>query len=331
MEAVAEAVAEAGPDAEAVAEAGPGADYAVMARAVGLVDLSTRGKIAVTGSERVSWVNGMVSNDVAKLAPGESCRAFAMTVKGRLVADLRVHVREDVVLLETEPGLAAPTIAALDRLLISEDAALTDVTHRYALFAVQGPRANEVVVPPSSGFVTRVGRTVWGGFDVWVPVDEREAFGRALTEAVSTVGGGGVSPEALDVARIESGDPRQGADMDAETFVLDLGLGSAISTAKGCYVGQEVVARVDAQGHVNRSLVGLVLTGSVAPPSRAEIIAGGDIAGHTLSSTVSPALLAPIALAIVRRAHSAPGTVVVVRDASGEREARVVSLPFVKP
>ncbi|MBI3072504.1 MAG: NUDIX domain-containing protein [Deltaproteobacteria bacterium] len=315
---------------EAEAGADVDSDYAVMARAAGIVDLSTRGKIAVTGSERVSWLNGMVTNDVAKLAPGESCRAFAMTVKGRLAADLRVHMRDDAVFLEMEPGFAGPTIAALDRLLISEDAALRDVTDRYALFTVQGPRANDVK-PPPIGFVTRIARTVWGGFDLWVRADERDAAARALTEAVATVDGGWASIDALEVARIEAGEPRQGVDMNEETFVLDLGRWSAISTSKGCYVGQEVVARVDAHGHVNRSLVGLVLSGGEAPKPHAEITVNDVVVGHTLSGALSPALKAPVALALVHRAHANPETIVVIREQTGSREARVVKLPFVNP
>ncbi len=326
---------------EVVASYGDPAAGALAALAgAGLLDLSDRGRIAVTGPDRVSWLHGMVTADVKRLAPGTGCPAAMVTAKGRLVALARVFARPDALWLDLDGPRAQPAIDHLRRFLVMEDCAVTDASAGTALLGLHGPGATALlrsIAPELPEFdeyaqatVTAAGQeaVVIGsrelglpGLDLWLAASSAPEVWRALREA----GAVPIGRDAAEVLRVEAGRPRFGAELDEETLPLEAGLDRAVSYDKGCYVGQEVIARVTYRGHVNRKLVGLWIEGTAPAAARAALSADGSPAGEVRTSLVSPRFRRPIALAYVRRDRIAPGTALLLPDGRG---ATVTPLPF---
>ncbi len=323
----------------------------VARESAAVCDRSDRGKLRVTGADRQTFLNNMLSNDLASRPPGSGCRAELLDDRGHVVADLRVYVGDTEILLDLEPGLAPAAKQALEKFVIMDDAVFEDVSEAYALFTVCGPRAETVVASATKGIVPsdapyahlpcevggvagRVSRTRWtaGGardFDLLVPRDRAETARDALRAAVLAVGGGVIFREAFETLRIEAGIARQGADLD-QVIPLEARLErEAVSFTKGCYLGQEIVARIVARGHVNRLLVGLALEGDAVPRVGAAVRHEGKEVGRVTSATSSPTVGRPIALAYVRREHAAAGTKLFVSLPAGEGPAVVADLPFV--
>ncbi len=300
----------------------------------GLHDRSSRGKLVLRGNDRQTFLHNMLSNSISTLKAGEGCRAELLDERGHVVADLRVYATEDHVLLDCEPGLADKVRTILDKYIIMDDAVFEDVTSSLALFTVSGPKAADALAraglpAPEHPYAhaekdgVRVARTRWTGlsdFDVYAPADRGAALASALALPA-------ISREAFETLRVEAGIPRQGgAELDdvipKEAPALEK---EAVSYTKGCYLGQEVLARIDARGHVNRVLVGLVLDGSV-PPHGAHVLHDAKEIGRVTSAVSSPTLGKPIAMAYVRREHAAPGTALTLDGAT----ATVSELPFVR-
>jgi folate-binding protein YgfZ len=312
------------------------------------VDRSDRGRIVVSGADRASYLQGLVTNDVVALKPGEGCYAAYLTPQGRMIADLFVYEVGDVMLLTVPREQKDGVMAKLDQFIFSEDVQLGDVTESFFAIAIVGPDAarivggligcpvDEIDVLPEHGnrraafgggaaIVTRVTDTGETGYDVYVEQPQAEALRRALADA----GVPAADPETVEAIRIEGGVPKFNVDMDAETIPLEAGIEPrAISLSKGCYVGQEVIIRVLHRGHgrVARKLVGLVLEGAVVPASGADVTIESRVIGHVTSSTRSPALERPIALAYLHRDFLTPGTAVSVAG----HPAVVTALPFVR-
>jgi folate-binding protein YgfZ len=290
-------------------------DYELVTESAGLVDRSDRAKFLVRGGEAADFLQGQVSNDVEALAPGEGCYATVLTHKGKLRTDLRILRGEDWFWLDTESIGQAVLEHMLRTYSLGRDVQYEDVTDTRALLSIVGPAARERLdaEPPAeeNAFVT-------GEHGMYVAtllgVD-------VMCEPGTTLGVEPVSEEAAECVRIEAGRPRLGYDMDAETMPQEAGINDrAVSFTKGCYVGQETVARLHYRGKPNRHLRGLLLT---EPAERGtDILLGEKVVGRVGSSCVSPRL-GPIALALVRR-EAAPGDTVAV----GGAEARVAELPF---
>jgi len=323
--------------------------YTAARERAGLVDRPDRGRIVVSGVDRASFLQGLLTNDVVALKAGEGCYAAYLTAQGRMIADLDVYELGDVMLLVLPRDVKDAVIAKLDQVIFSEDVQLGDVTDTFAQMAVIGPGAASLVArvlgvavetlgamaehgnlrtswPASGGsvIVTRAAGTGEPGFDLHVETARGGEFRRALIDA----GAAEVDADTAEAIRIEAGVPLFHRDMDEETIPLEAGIESrAISFSKGCYVGQEVIIRVLHRGHgrVARRLVGVRLQSDVVPPTGARIRAGDREIGEVTSSTRSPALQAPIALGYVHRDFVEPGTKVTVDGAEGE----VVTLPFV--
>jgi folate-binding protein YgfZ len=311
------------------------------------IDRADRGRIVVSGADRASYLQGLLTNDVVALKPGEGCYAAYLTPQGRMIADLFVYEVGDVMLLTVPRDQKDVVMAKLDQFIFSEDVQLGDVTEAFFTIAIVGPEAARIVgglagCPPSeiealpehgnrraafgggAAIVTRVTDTGEPGYDLHV---EQPQMG-ALREALAIAGVPDAGPMTAEAIRIEAGVPKFNLDMDADTIPLEAGIEArAISLSKGCYVGQEVIIRVLHRGHgrVARKLAGLTLSGTVAPASAAEVTVEGRVIGHVTSSTISPALARPIALAYLHRDFLAPGTSVAV---AGE-PAVVTALPFV--
>ncbi len=321
------------------------AEYAALRRGAGLIDRSPLGKATVTGRDRLAFLQGMLTNDVKSLAPGQGAAAAFLDVHGKTLALLRVYALDDRVWLELPAGLTEKTLATLDRYLISEKAYFEPADDQFAILAVQGPDARRVLERvtglaldlPLHGHVaatiaTADGRVVHrregseAGFHCWIAPGAAAAAWAALSAAGATP----VGWDALDVFRVESGVPWYGQDVDEGQILPETRLEDLVSYTKGCYIGQEVVARVKYRGHVNRALSGLRVDGAAIPARGARIAVDGKDVGWITSAVRSPALGSVVALGYVRREHLAPGEAVSVLAEDGARSARVAALPLVE-
>jgi folate-binding protein YgfZ len=309
----------------------------------GLLDRSDRGKLALTGTSAAAFLNGQVTNDVEKLAPGEGCYAAFLTHKGKMLGDLRILRTEEELLLDTERVALQALFDMIRRFKIGFDVELHKRTLECSLLWLIGPRARDVAAgalsasTPAADALPTVSEHAHAGaaiasrrvrlistahpdgIEVLCASDAREAVSAALIAA----GAMPVSEESAEALRVEQGVPRYGVDLDEGVIPQEAGLNErAVSFTKGCYVGQETVARLYYRGKPNRQLRGLLL-GEPAATGQ-EIRAGERIVGCVGSVALSPSL-GPIALALLRR-EVAPGEAVVV----GERmlEAKVEALPF---
>jgi folate-binding protein YgfZ len=313
-------------------------DQALRAGAA-LFDASAREVVRLTGPDRVSFLQGMVTQDVEGLAVGAVADAALLTPKGAMVADARVVKRPDDLLLLTEPGYGAAVVGALERYLISEDAEVADATAGFGQLSVIGPEAEAraaqaLGLGPPAGAALRPfdaggGATGWAlpqglllpGVDLLVPVDALgQVFDRLLEAGARPVGFA-----ALEVMRVERGTPRFGLDMDERTIPLEANLQRAIHYQKGCYIGQEVIARATFRGHVNRHLVGLRFGAGSTPAPRTELFTGDRRVGWVTSVVQSPRL-GLIGLVYAHRDAARPGTELAL--AAGAGSARIEVLPF---
>lgn len=322
----------------------PAGEHRAVRSAAGLVDRSHRGKIEAAGRDRLSFLQGMLTNDVKVLGPGQGCWAAFLDAHGKVVSLLTVHALEDRLMVELDSGLKAKTLETLDRFLIGERVEFRDATGEWGIIGCHGPRARpaleallgsrltslapwhhaSLALDGAPLRVVRVELTGEEGYDLWLPVDRlAEAWERLLTLGVRPVGA-----EALDTLRVEAGIVRYGEDVDENTLVLEAPLEHTISYTKGCYIGQEVVARVTYRGHVNRKLVGFAL-GEGPLPARGDTIAvEGKEIGWITSAVTSPTLGRGIALGYLRREHWEPGTRVEIHTGGRSLGAEVTALPF---
>jgi folate-binding protein YgfZ len=280
---------------------------------LGVVDLRARGRFVLRGADRVRFLQGMLTNEVEKLAAGQSVRAAMLTPKGRVIADMLVRKEEDSFWVTTDALLRDKLREAFDRHIIMDDVTLDDVTDKTGEIGVYGAQAHGV--PGLAVLQAPLGLHLVG---------DTPACERALLTLVAG-GAVGLDDAAVERLRIERGVSRYGAEISEEVLPLEAGLDDAISHTKGCYVGQEPVARVTTRGHVNKKIVGLVCSAAVKP---GDVVSSADRseAGVVTSATQSPTLGKPIALAFLHRSLWAPGTQVTV----GAVPAEVTELPFVK-
>ena len=294
------------------------------------VELGSRGKLRVTGSDRVRFLNGMVTSDVDKQPPATAAAALLLDRKGRVLADLALLRFESALLLDTAPGRLPGVVEALERLLVADEVELEPLAG-WGHFSVEGPGAPERVreaggrVPPPGGLESVSAASaalVWLGggqlSDSGVQLLGPEAEVAVLRERLDLP----ELPEAArEVLRVERFQPRYGVDVSDRNFPAEARLEAAISLDKGCYVGQEIVARIHSRGAVNRLLVKLELERAASPG--AEITRAGKPIGQVTSAVVSPTS-GPLALGYVRRNAAAPGTELAVDGAL----ARVVEPPL---
>jgi tRNA-modifying protein YgfZ len=298
----------------------------------GLLDRSERGKLALSGPEAKTFLQGQVTNDVEALAPGTGCYAAVLTPKGKMLGDLRILDSGDELLLDTERGALQAVFNVLHRTLIGFDAAMHKRTLQRGLVSLVGPRAREIadadaaglgeqehahVVASLDGVPVRLIATDGGGVDLLCEAERTQE----LIAALRARGAEPVSEAAAECLRIERGRPRYGAELDETTIPQEAGLNErAVSFTKGCYTGQETVARLHYRGKPNRHLRGLRLSEPV--PVGTELTLDGRVVGTLGSVTLSP-VHGPIGLAVVRR-EAQPGAIAM----AGEAQAEVVDLPF---
>src|SRR6185369_34257 len=341
---------------------------AVREGGCGLIDLSNRGRILVSGTEAVQFLNGLITNDMKTLAVDSWLPAAFPNVQGRLIASVRIVRLQDegtdknvspAFLIDTEAATHDRVLKTIERFTLAGDFRVTDVTNQTALLSVMGSRAAAVVRatlgddpadllpnqsiqiawPESdqtgsgpddvtSGLtVMRESHGSEDGFDFVVNADQAGSLWDALRDA----GANPVGYAALEILRIEAGVPRYGVDMDETNIVTETGLDDAVSYTKGCYVGQEIIARIKYRGHVAKKLTGVVFEQPVNVAVGATIdSADGKEAGRLTSVTSSPRLGRTIALAYLKYNYLAAGTSVKVISGPEVFEARVTELPFVR-
>lgn len=329
---------------EVVLHYGQEGEQAALRDSVALLDLSAREVVRVTGPDRLSFLHGMVTNDVKGMENFDVRYAALLTAKGAMVADVRLLKREEDVLLLVEPGLAEPVRAHLERYLISEDAGLADASAEFGQLSLVGPRAWGLVrsvfglpgeVPPTS-HALRAGlegtavlvlpsALLLPGVDLLVSTSGLETVFTALVDEGGDAGLRPAGWEALEALRVERGVPRYGADMDERTIPLEANLERALHYQKGCYIGQEVIARATFRGHMNKKLVGLLL-GQAQPAPRTELFQGERKVGFVTSVVHSERLGQQLALGYVHRDALEPGT--TLRLAGDVGAATVHALPF---
>jgi folate-binding protein YgfZ len=307
--------------------------YQAVRTAVALARRSDRGLIAVSGSDRLTWLQGLLTNDVLAVPLGGACDAAYLTPQGRMIAELRVINLPDRVLLDVPAGLAASLTKRLDGLVFSEDAQIVDRSDVEQLIELHGPRTSEATwraaVDPSSATVT------FADHPYGVPSVGVVAPAAAVDPLVARLLANGaleISLDTLDVVRVEAGRPAFLVDMDEHTIPLEAGLEDrAISFTKGCYVGQEVIVRVmqRGQGRVARKLVGLTIEAEHVPLAGDVLRADGRDVGRITSAVWSPLRAGVVALGYVHRDFTEPRTPVDVVTSAGSVRGTVASVPFV--
>jgi tRNA-modifying protein YgfZ len=307
------------------------AQYRQLREECGLVEREGRGLLIVGGAEAAEYLQGQLTNDVEAIEPGTGAYAALLDRKGHMQADMRVLRPGDGpgLWLDIEPeGLAAAS-RHLQMYKIGREVEVTDAGDEYALLSLIGPRAVEVAgsapLPENACQAVTVGGAgclavgTAAGIDLFVPTAERERARDALLAA----GAVAVSPEAAEILRIEAGLPRFGAEMGTETMPAEAGIVErAVSFTKGCYIGQETVARLHYKGRPNRHLRGLRFSAPAEPGAALRL--GEKEVGTVGSAAVSPAFGA-VGLAILRREAEPGATVAVGEDGV---TAEVVALPF---
>jgi len=316
-------------------------------RSAGVIDLADRAKVRIEGPDRITFLNNLVTGDVAALAPGRSLWTLLLTEKGKVTGDLRILALSDALLIDVDPLVADGVFGSIEKHLVSDDVTLTRV--QAAHLGVHGPATADLLgralgreIPPlPSGGMAEIdlggGARLWlvgvdytgtPGIDAVSPDDDLSRLWSRLIDL-------GVTPfgrDALEALRIEAGRPRAGVDMDETTIALEAGMETWISYTKGCYLGQETIARATYQGHVNRSLVGLIVEGDSVPEPREKLwAADGKEVGFVTSAAYSPTLRRVIALGYVRVAFREPGTHLLVDRGGWQFRASVVHRPFVEP
>ncbi len=296
------------------------AQYRVIREGAGLLDRSARARIAVGGSEAGEFLQGQLTNDVEALAAGDGCYAALLDRKGRVRADMRVLRLEDgSLLIDTEPEAGPTVLSHLSMYTIGRDATVAAAAAGELLLSLLGPQAESIIGAPLgaehshreiviAGASCRVIATDLGA-DVLVPA----AAGDAVAAALRDGGAEPIEVEAAEIARVESGRPRLGREIEPErTMPQEAGINErAVSFTKGCYIGQETVARLHYKGKPNRHL--RLLTSAERLPDRAGVSRDGRALGTVGTAVLSPAR-GPLALAILRR-EAEPGTEVEVEGA----------------
>jgi aminomethyltransferase len=294
-----------------------------------VLDLSARGRIVARGRDRARLLHNLTSNEVKKMTPGTGCYAFLLSAKGRIEADLYLWCFAEHFLIDTEPELREKAVRHIRRYIIADQVELEDVTEGTAAIGVEGPGAAAAMaqigapIPSDYAHVAWRERTVAGvtatgqpGVRIYCAASEAAGIVHQLEAAGATL----VSAEDARVVRIENGKPRYGEDIRETSLPQETQQMHAINFNKGCYLGQEIVERIRAQGHVNKKLVRLEVDSAQPLAPGTKLKAGDADAGEITSAVYSPQSGKVEALGYVRTAFAEPGTAV----RAGEVEARVV-------
>jgi glycine cleavage system T protein len=323
-------------------------EYAAVRSAVGFIDLSHRGLLQLTGADRVSFLQGMVSNDVKALTPGAGQYATVLNQQGKVLGDARVLCSDNSLYLDLWEITKDKIAGHLNRYLVADEVEIADRTDEYGILSLQGPQSEAglqklvgqtelparlaehrmVNIDGAQVCVVRASSTGETGFDLIIPSPHFKSVAAQLTEAGKQFSGAWVGEDAHNILRVEAGIPRYGVDFTEDNLLLEVGLDHAVSFTKGCYLGQEVVERIRSRGHVNKKLVGLSLEGRESA-SRGDVLFADKPVGTITSSVHSPALGKPVALGYVHKDYWSPDTRLSINHDGASLTAKVTALPFV--
>jgi len=322
-------------------------EYSAVKTDAGLIDLSHRAMLQFTGPDRLSFLQGMLSNDLRPLKMFEGIQAAILTQQGKIVADVRVLCAMNSFYLDFWEFLKEKVVAHLNHYLVADEVEINDPDEQWKILSLQGPQATDRVKALFSGAdlpskihhhgmvqwdgapicVVKADHTGVGGYDLVVQTAQLPKF----AERLHALNLKWIGERAQNILRVEAGIPRYGIDMTEDNLLLEANLENAVSFTKGCYLGQEVVERIRSRGHVNKKLLGLLIAGNAAVHPDSMIQSDGREIGQITSSVVSPALHRPIALGYMHRDFWTPGLEVSVDDNGTLVPATIAELPFIKP
>lgn len=324
----------------------PVVEHGAVRKTAGIFDFSFRARFTAKGSDRIRFLQGMVSNDLKKLEPGQGVYATMLDAKGHILFDTRIYCAPDSFILETDADLAEKAIQSLNRYNVGgrvplEPAALWTISFQGPASRQLAGTCLQIELPPMNeyafittalagrpAYIAHASSTGEEGYEVWTgPETISVLWEQAMTKAAQ-FGALRCGVEALETLRIEAAIPRYGQELAEDTLPLEAGVLNALSFTKGCYIGQEIVERARSRGHVNWKLVGLFVNSSQVPTVGEKLLAGDKEIGEITSACVSPSLGRTIALAYVRREFQEPATQLILRSGSA---AEVARLPFYPP
>lgn len=316
------------------------AEVGALLSCCGVYDLSSRAKIAVTGGDRVRWLNGMVTNNIRDLAPGHGVYAFLLNPQGRILGDLYAYNRGDSLTIDTDQSQSQKLLSTFDHYIIMDDVEVTNVSEKLTAVGIAGPTAREVLRSAGLEFpelkplqlvdltwqsaaltLVRSDNESVEGYELWLAPDDVKPLWDTLTKTRAKA----VSTTALDWLRIATGIPRYGQDIRERDLPQETEQQRALHFSKGCYIGQEIVERIRSRGAVHRKFTGFEVEGPLPAPGT-KIQAEGKDVGEITSAASLPAAdgMRSLALGYIRREMAAPGK----QAQAGNAQLRVAPLPF---
>jgi aminomethyltransferase len=320
----------------------PVEEYWTIRRTVGLADISNVGRLRIAGKDRVSFLNGLLTNDVSQLKENGGQRSALLNSKARVLADLHLYPQTDSLLVDTGESAASHVKEILDKFIITEDVQIQDATADLVQITVQGPKSSEAIqeilgvearylkqleqksLGPST--IIARDRTGQSGYDIILPPLEADPVWHGFLLNGADIGLNPVGSQALEILRLEAGYPKYSVDVDENMIVLEAGFKEALSFSKGCYLGQEVVARATHIGRVNKQLVGLEIETKEVVPARSKLMSDDKEAGFITSAAFSPGLGKVASLGYANREFAKPGTKVNVQTGQTNLSAVITKI-----
>ncbi len=315
-------------------------EFAALLSGCAIYDLSGQAKLAITGGDRVRWLNGMISNNVRDLARNQGVYSFVLNAQGRIQADLYAFQRGESLLVETESGQREKVLQLFDRYIIADDVEITDLTELLSSIGLTGSKAREVlegsgiVVPEFTGLqfvetrwreipitVVRSEEELGDSWRVWIEHEHRDQLWQELGRQCGLP----VSAEALNAFRISRGIPQFGVDIRDRDLPQETGQNRALSFTKGCYLGQEIVERIRSRGAVHRQFGAFEVSGPL-PEAGTKIVAGEKQVGEVTSCAVLPFADGDRSVALGYLRREAAGKELV----AGAAKLTVASLPVIR-
>ena len=325
------------------------AEYEAIRHGVAVIDLSPAGKLEVSGKNAVQFINGLVTNEVKNLPAGDGVQAAFLDTHGKVSALCRIYNTGHHLLLQLDAARREKIYKNLSRFVLAGEFFLTDVTEQQALISLQGPQSaaliesltgqtisgedskiSEGTITDTSVLIATHSRCGEPGFDLFVATASAPQLWQAIIARGPESGARAVGQEALEIARIEAGVPREGADVNDTNILLEAGFDNAVSYTKGCYLGQEIIARIHWRGQPAKRLLKLAVTAAEVPPPGSDLYAGdGKKVGMITSSTRSFQDDQIIALGYVHRYYLTHETALTIKNGKAEIGTALVNNPTV--
>jgi folate-binding protein YgfZ len=316
------------------------AEFETLRAGCAVYALDSRAKVALTGRDRVRWLNGMITNKIRDLEPGAGVYGFLLNPQGRILGDLYAYNRGEALLIDTDQAQLQNVLAIFDRYIIMDDVEIANLAEELTAVGIAGPKTLEIL--RTSGInlpelaPLRWANVTWNGvtvtavrsdnsglesYEFWLPPKNALSFRSALVNAGATW----VGPAALELVRIASGIPRYGQDIRERDLPQETEQSRALHFSKGCYVGQEIVERIRSRGSVHRKFTGFKVQGPLPQPG-AKIVVDGKEVGEITSSAILPIAggECPVALGYIRREVEKSGKELNVSDA----KLTIADVPF---